>query len=458
MGGRRLERNYPKVESWGMHSMQHDTMRLALTGDSIITRRVGITLDDATRRLVEMLTDTDVAFTNLEVLPNDFAGYPAVESGGSHFAAHQWVIDDLTDMGFNLFACANNHSLDYSIEGLLAMLEVLNERGISYAGVGENLALSRMPVFLDTPAGSVGMISCSATFHSGQEAGEQRPEMQGRPGLNPLRYDTTYYVTQEQYDAIHQISLDLGIEQDRLQRIQLGFKFPPDDPDVLPFLDANFKVAEKPSVETVPKEKDVLGMEKWVAEARRRSDLVIVSIHAHEQQPDDKEKPADFIKTFAHRMIDAGADMIVGHGPHLIRGMELYQGKPIFYSLGNFIGQNELVWRLPSDSYERFRVDPAETPAAVYNSRYANDTQGFPADSRFWETVMPLVEFDGERVTGIEIVPITLALGPKPQRRGRPQVAVGEEAQRVLERFQRLSEELGTSLRIDAERGHVDLT
>lgn len=432
-------------------------MKLALTGDSIVTRRVGISLDDATRQLIEMITDTDVAFTNLEVLPNDFAGFPAWESGGSHFAAHKWVIDELTDMGFNLFACANNHSLDYSIEGLLAMIETLDEREIAYSGVGENLATSRMPTYLDTPAGSVGMISCSATFHSGQEAGEQRPEMVGRPGLNPLRYDTIYHVTQEQYDAIKNVALGLGLEQQRQQRIQLGFQFPPDDPDVLPFLDGNFKVGDTTYVETVPKEKDVAAMEKWVQDARRRSDLVIVSFHAHEQQASDKEQPADFLGIFARRMIDAGADMVVGHGPHLIRGMEFYNGRPIFYSLGNFVGQNELVWKLPSDSYERFRVDASETPAVVYNQRYDGDAKGFPAEERYWETVMPLLEFDGERVTSMEIVPISLALGPKPQRRGKPEVATGEVAERVLERFKKLSAEMGTEVTIENERGHVKL-
>jgi poly-gamma-glutamate capsule biosynthesis protein CapA/YwtB (metallophosphatase superfamily) len=437
--------------------MNEINLKLALTGDSIITRRVGISLDDATRQLIELLTDTDISFTNLEVLPNDFAGYPAWESGGSHFAAHKWVLDDLTDMGFNLFACANNHSLDYSIEGLLAMIDYLDERAVAYSGVGENLAMSRMPTYLDTPSGSVGMISCSATFHSGQEAGEQRPDMVGRPGLNPLRYDITYYVTQEQYDAIKDVALGLGLEQQRQQRIQLGFQFPPDDPDVLPFLEGNFKVGDTTRVETKPKDKDVEAMEKWVREARRRSDLVIVSIHAHEQQAEDKEKPADFIPEFAHRMIDAGADMVVGHGPHLIRGMEIYNGKPIFYSLGNFIGQNELVWRLPSDSYERFRVDPSETPAIVYSQRYGEDTKGFPADERYWETVMPLLQFEGDKVTGMEIVPISLALNSQANRRGKPEIATGEIAERVLARFQNLSAEFGTSMQISNERAYVDL-
>ena len=89
---------------------------------------------------------------------------------------------------------------------------------------------------------------------------------------------------------------------------------------------------------------------------------VVVSLHAHEQGA-TKEAPAGFIGVFARRMIDEGADVVVGHGPHLLRGMEIYRGKPIFYSLGNFVGQNELTYKLPSDSYETFRVDPATPPA-----------------------------------------------------------------------------------------------
>src|SRR5690348_17027675 len=96
------------------------TLRLALTGDSIITRRTAVHEDAPTRALYDVIRGADVAFTNLEVIPNDFRGYPAVESGGSHLAAHAWVVDELVAMGFDLFACAHNHALDYSIEGLLA--------------------------------------------------------------------------------------------------------------------------------------------------------------------------------------------------------------------------------------------------------------------------------------------------------------------------------------------------
>ena len=92
--------------------------------------------------------------------------------------------------------------------------------------------------------------------------------------------------------------------------------------------------------------------------------------------PPRKTRP-EFLALAAHQLIDAGADLVVCHGPHLLRGLELYQGKPIFHSLGNFIGQNELVERIPADGYERFRADPSLTPGAVYQHRTNNDRGGF---------------------------------------------------------------------------------
>jgi poly-gamma-glutamate synthesis protein (capsule biosynthesis protein) len=150
-------------------------------------------------------------------------------------------------------------------------------------------------------------------------------------------------------------------------------------------------------------------------------------------------------------MIDEGADLVVGHGPHLLRGMEIYQGKPIFYSLGNFIGQNELVPRLPSDSYERFRADPNLTPGMVYRQRTRDDQGGFPSDRRYWETVLPVCTFEEGRLSGIEIRPVSLGLGEARHLRGRPRLASGEEADRILKRFAALSAPFGTTLRLECD-------
>jgi poly-gamma-glutamate capsule biosynthesis protein CapA/YwtB (metallophosphatase superfamily) len=435
--------------------MSTGTFTLALTGDSLITRRISVYEDEPTQRLLQILRDADVSFTNLETVPNNFQGYPVEESGGSHLGAHEWVLDDLVDAGFNLFATPNNHSLNYEIEGLLALIDILDRRGLAYSGIGRNLAEARMPVYLDTAAGSVALVACASTFGKGQQASEQRPDFLGRPGLNPLRYKTTYYVTQQQYDTLLEIAVGLGLEERRLDGIRMGFRFPPDDPEVLPFLDNNFKVGT-PRIETEPNPKDLDANALWVREAAMRSDFVVASIHAHEQGT-TKEEPADFLRTYAHRMIDEGAAVVVGHGPHLLRGMEMYQGKPIFYSLGNFVGQNELTFKLPSDSYETFRTDPTTPPGELYRQRSQNDTKGFPSDRRYWQALAPRLTFEGGELTSLELFPVSLALGDAHHRRGRPRMAVGDEAIEVLERFARLSSPFGTTMELDGESATVRL-
>src|SRR5262249_39360001 len=121
-------------------------LRLALTGDSIIQRRLLTREDTTLRPLFDLIRNADISFTNLEVVPNDFLGDPALESGGSHFGAPAWVLDELIEAGFDLFAMATNHSLDYGISGLLRAIDAMQERGLSYAGVGLNLEEARRPV------------------------------------------------------------------------------------------------------------------------------------------------------------------------------------------------------------------------------------------------------------------------------------------------------------------------
>ncbi|MER9573711.1 CapA family protein [Mesorhizobium opportunistum] len=171
--------------------------------------------------------------------------------------------------------------------------------------------------------------------------------MQGRPGLNPLRVDSTFEVSPEQLEQIKTIALDLGIEQQRRNDIDLGFAFEATK-GIFPFNGMNFKATGRLGHSQKPNDEDLRGILRWVEEARRMSDVVLVSIHAHEQGKTE-EDPAEFIRDFAYAAIEAGADVVVGHSPHVLRGLEICKKKPIFYSLGNFIGQNELVQRLPAD-------------------------------------------------------------------------------------------------------------
>lgn len=73
---------------------------------------------------------------------------------------------------------------------------------------------------------------------------------------------------------------------------------------------------------------------KNIEEAKNNADFVIVSMHSGDEYVD---YPNKYQKKFAHTAIDSGADLVIGHHPHVVQPMEKYNGKYIFYSLGNFI-------------------------------------------------------------------------------------------------------------------------
>jgi poly-gamma-glutamate capsule biosynthesis protein CapA/YwtB (metallophosphatase superfamily) len=421
-------------------------LRLALSGDSILQRRLLARTDPVLQPLCDLIRGADVAFTNLEVLVNDYRGDPAVESGGSHFGAPSWVPGELAEAGFNLFATATNHCGDYGISGLLHTIDALDATGLSYAGIGRHLEDSRRPVYHPHPNGTVALLSCCSTFAKGQEAGAQTADMQGRPGLNPLRFDTVHEVTAPQLQALREISDQVGLEALRQQTLKAGFGFPPEE-GIFPMGGLNFRAADRPAIRTKAKARDVDAILRWVREARGLADVVIVSIHSHEQGA-TKEDPPEFLAPVVRALIEAGADLVACHGPHLLRGLEIIQGKPVFYSLGNFIGQNELVPRIPADGYERFRADPSLTPGAVYRQRVSNDEAGFPADRRYWESVLPVLTFEHGALTGMEIHPVSLGLGEARHLRGRPRLAQGAEAAGILARFAALSAPFGTALSV----------
>lgn len=442
-------------------------INVALTGDSIIARRISVHQDEKTKELYKILKDADIAFTNLEVLPNDFKGHPAARSDGAHFSAHSYVLDDLKEIGFNLFSCANNHALDYGVEGLLTTIDEIKRRNLSFAGVGSNLTEARMPVYHNVQGGTVAMISCTSTFFDEQAAGEGRPEVQGRPGVNPLSFDVEYEVKENQMKVLKEIYEDLGLESNRQEFVELGFGKDPEDPTISHFFDsnlrtagtlnANFRVSDKTRTSTKPNKKDSEEICRWIKEAKSRADVVIVSLHAHEQGG-NREQPAEFIQQFAQRAIEEGADVIVGHGPHLLRGIEIYQGKPIFYSLGNFIGHNELIYKLPEDSYKRFKVDSSLTPSEIFRLRSDNGKKGFPGNSLYWQSIVPICRFEDGHLTSIEIEPVSLTRGDVPFHRGRPYLANKETGTQIIDKVNELSAEYGTRIVFDENgKGKIEL-
>lgn len=270
------------------------------------------------------------------------------------------VLDCLKEMGINMLALGNNHSWDLGTKGILATLGEVKKRGFGYAGTGRTESQAAAPGYLETPAGRVGLVAMA----TGSVAPEARAT-EDRAGVNELRFERK----------------DLLKSQDTKK-----------------ILDA-------------------------ISEAASRADYVIAYQHNHEWANEGTETP-EWQKLWARRCIDAGATVFIGHGARVLHGVEIYQGRPIFYNLGSFIFHS----RQPAGHH----------PPPV------------------WQTVAADCTFQQGKVTSIKFIPLVLNDKGKSeelffQTRGAPLPAKGEEARTILERLAVMSRDYGTDIVIQGE-------
>ena len=186
------------------------------------------------------------------------------------------------------------------------------------------------------------------------------------------------------------------------------------------------------------------------------ADWVLVSVHCHESGA-NIEDPPEFLITFARRCIDEGADAFIGHGPHMPRGVEIYEGKPILYSLGNFIFQNDTVRWQPSHNYDVLGLDHYATPADFVEARYANETHGFPADSAYWESVVAQLKYRDGQLIQLSLYPVDIGHGRPRSQRGRPVLADAQLGRKILNHMQNMSAHFGTQMEIEDDVGIIRL-
>jgi len=413
----------------------------ALTGDAIITRRLSVHDEPDFLGLIDLIRDADAAFTNVEMLFHDYEPWPMHESGGTYMRAEPALVKELVWAGFDMVSLANNHTGDYGVEGMRLTQKYVRDAGLVGAGTGENLAEAREVKFLETANGRVALVSVASTFPGHSAASRPRGAVRGRPGLNPLHFTTTRELPRDQLERLRTVLRESGVGV-------------PTTGDRFRVFDNWFAVGARAARRSTPDSGEVVELAAVVRNAAQLADYVLVTIHAHESG-DRNSVPAEFLVTFARAMVDAGADLFVGHGPHVLRGIEIYQGKPIFYSLGDFIFQNETVLRLPEENYAPYGLDQTRGVADFNAARYANDTRGFPTQREIWESVVALPTFRGETLESIELVPITLGFGKSRTERGRPMLADRELAAKILTDLVERSTPFGTTIEVRNGRGFV---
>ena len=425
---------------------------IAITGDTIINRRVSTITEERFLSLIKVIRDADLAYTQLETLIHDYDGpetYPSAEGGGNWMRSPHFVAEELKWAGFDIVSHASNHSLDYSYGGLFSTWKALDEVGIPHAGTGRNLAEAREPVYLDTRKGRVALISMCSSYQGWARAGETRRDVQGRPGLNPLRYH--YVVDSNTMETIKGLGMKLGWWVRKSGKDWLFY------PPGLHLSVARFSEGDQPGVSTVVDEEDAEGNIRSIREARRQADWVLVHLHNHEFDPDKGlAVPAGFVTSFARTCIDAGGDIFVGQGSHAMpRGIEIYDKKPIFYDPGDFMFMINTVTKLPADFYS-WRVFNYEalgwksTPADGFDLKETLPKALFPAggvaSGKVVGSVIAVCSFGEDKVLKeIKLHPLTLVREPR-SRSGLPLAADSETAKKLVGYLGELSSPFGTKI------------
>jgi poly-gamma-glutamate synthesis protein (capsule biosynthesis protein) len=331
--------------TWRVMAMIHDnTISLYAVGDVAVTRD---NPESAFTDTAAVLNEPDILFGQLEATLSQ-KGKAKAEGGPQR--PHPIVASVLKAAGFDVMSFASNHVMDYGAEGLLDTLNIASEKGITLFGAGKDIYAARQPAIIERKGVRIAFLGYNSILPKGFWA------TQDSAGCAPLRVRTFY----ESIDPHH----------------------PGTPPEVL----------------TQAYEEDVEAMVEDIRNVRPLADVVVISMHwgIHHMAA----KLAMYQQQAGHAAIDAGADLIIGSHPHILKGIEVYKGKVIFYSLGNFVMDSSLTktwpdvparWRKREILYN-FKIDPEWGP-----------TYPFPAEAR--KTILAKILVSNKGIESVSFVP-----------------------------------------------------
>jgi poly-gamma-glutamate synthesis protein (capsule biosynthesis protein) len=431
-----------------------DGFKLVAVGDCIISRPLSqyATRQPAFAEALKILKDGDATYGNLETSILDmttFKGYPYTGVDDVPLVADPGVAKDLAVMGFHLMSRANNHALDWGIEGMRETSRRADEAGLVTAGVGENQGRARAAHYYESAKGRIGIVSMAATFRPTSEALPEQGAAPGRPGVNGLAVKKTTVVSADTMRDMMSLARKLYPEWK-----------PSTGSTGLTLFDTKFETGAKPGLRYEMDVTDRAGILKAVRQGKEHSDFLLVTIHSHEpaesSAPDAKsdfaDVPADFVHLLAKSAIDAGADIFLATGIHHLGPIEIYKGRPIFYGLGDFFW-SDIQEPMPADFYAQYResLGAFKNPEKVTDADLANalNAETFDGDLPF-ESVITESRFDHGHVAEIRLYPVDLGYGMKLTESGIPRVASAETGMKILKRLQTISAPYGTKIDIES--------
>jgi poly-gamma-glutamate capsule biosynthesis protein CapA/YwtB (metallophosphatase superfamily) len=422
------------------------TMTFSATGDSLILRRIPEGYSGF-EEVSNYIKSAEARMTNLETVLSNFDCYASAYCGGIWVNATSDVLQDLISYGFNLYGWANNHTMDYSYEGLKSTKKALDEAGVSHAGAGMDLEEASSSTIINLPSGQVGMISICSSSNDAARAGSKTKDLPGRPGLNPLRYKAIYTITPEQMNTLREIAEKTKINGRRnLSKIE-GFTVK--EPEgTFDFGSILFREGDKEGKNTYPNMIDINRTKKAIEDALSFVDYVVVMVHSHEIKGDVNTQPDYFFEEFARTCIDSGACAVIGAGTHQLKAIEMYKNRPIFYSLGNFIFQTDYIKLLPSDYYERHGYPYDYTAEQVIEEHSKRTERGLNKDVNNFRSVIPFFEMNGDKLTKLVLKPIELGFGKSNPLYGLPYPAGRQASKELFDYLDNLNKEYGTVMKM----------
>lgn len=397
-------------------------MKFTAAGDAIIQRRMQDDFEGL-HEIAPFVQRGDARFFNLETtLHREGECYASQFSGGTYIRTNPEMLEDIKKFGFNMTSFNNNHAMDFSYEGLLHTLQHLEDSGLVHSGVGRNLDEASAPRYLETPNGRVALIAVNTSFEPCMMAGKQGRRVPGRPGVNGLRVEKKLHVTKEELDFIKNLAGKMNINAENEIERRGGYMapLPEEEAEFAPLrfvLDEETKYTQKMNAD------DMKRVEQAIYEAEFQADYTIVSIHSHDVTGDTEEIVPDVLRDFAHACIDAGANAVVGHGPHLLRPIEIYKDSPIFYSLGDFMIQLYSVEFAPEDFYSRYGLTTDSTMHELLKTRSKDFSIGLMTERKMFQTVIPYWETKDKKIIKLELLPVECKMAGHKSEIGLPRRA-----------------------------------
>ena len=418
---------------------------LTTIGDLLYSHPFAQSPDPELQRVLTLTRAGDVTIGNREGMFFDLNSFRGTGYGAGMLWSDATIGPDMKAMGVDMVSMANNHSTDWGGEGLRESARLLDQVGIVHAGSGLNQAEARRAGILETPAGRIALVSTASTFKANAGANDAYEGVGQRTGISILRTRTIHLVTAAQFAKVKSLATELASTLEPA---------PAANATEVTLHDTIYRLSDKVGLHYEMDLYDHAALLKAVREAKEKADLVVFTIHAHESPTGvdaDTPQPPDFLVKLFHDAVDAGADVILGGGPHSMRGVEIYKGKVILYGIGAFFLNGEIKG-LQENAFSEWPDLTGHAPPPAPPERSVRKG-GNPAN--WYDGMVATTELVDGKVRAVRLYPLDLGNTYDRTRRGIPHFADAVNARRILTDLQRFSAPFGTHIAIEGAVGVI---